>query len=96
MKKNVKNSSSIFSAETLSSMEMSEIFGGSDIIFNNRCSNTVCSNQTCWNTDCVNSLCSNGKCQNFDGDLCTTPIPNASNCDSCGIPNASNCDSCGN
>lgn len=78
-----KKNSSIFSAETLNSMEMSEIFGGSDLSFNNMCNNTGCTNQTCWNTDCSNNLCINGKCQQFDGTLCGTPEPNASNCDDC-------------
>lgn len=82
MKKNVKTSSSIFSAETLSSMEMSEIFGGSDLIVNDRCSNGTCLNTTCYNVDCVNTICSNGKCTQTDGALCGNPMPNASNCDS--------------
>jgi hypothetical protein len=84
MKKNVKTSSSIFSAETLSSMEMSEIFGGSDLTFNNGCLNGKCLNTTCHNIDCINTICSNRECTHTDGELCTTPTPNASNCDSCG------------
>lgn len=54
MKKENKKNSSMFSKETLNSLEMAEVLGGDN---NTNCSNTGCTN-ICQNT----SGCSNDEC----------------------------------
>ncbi|MBQ4421166.1 MAG: hypothetical protein II878_06425 [Bacteroidales bacterium] len=66
MKKTDKNSLSMFSQETLDSLEMAEILGGVD--------NTGCTNIGC-NTSCTNS------CENQNGCTNEKCIVNTSNCD---------------
>jgi hypothetical protein len=71
-----------FSQETLNSMEMSEILGGSELVINNKCSNGSCYNSTCWNVDCSNNIWSNRECTQLDGS-CVNPPIDAADC-TCG------------
>lgn len=51
---------SMFSEETLNSLQQAEILGGSDVVNTNcsTCSNSNCTN-TCSNTSCTDDSCNN-------------------------------------
>ena len=57
MKKTERKPLSMFSQETLDSLEMAEILGGDD---NKNCRNNNCSNEK----DCTDTKCENGSCEN--------------------------------
>lgn len=61
MKKTERKPLSMFSKETLDSLEMAEILGGTD---NNKCSNLCNNNDKCADTECSNTPCSNTSCIN--------------------------------
>lgn len=63
-----KKSLSMFSKETLDSLEMAEVFGGDE--------NSVCRNEKCSNKEnCTDSPCSNNSCSN----VCTVVAKDSKN-----------------
>ncbi len=78
--KNSKKNLSMFSKETLDSLEMAEILGGDN---NTNCSNNGC-NTSCTNTCTNQNGCINKKCvENIKCAENTTNCPCASNTISC-------------
>lgn len=77
--KDYRKSLSMFSKETLDSLEMAEVFGGDD--------NTECRNEKCTNKEnCTDSVCNNSSCSNV---LCSATTKD--NKDSTQRQNADNC-----